>query len=125
MSSIAYRIKEFADAKNLSIRAIEAAIGASNGTIGKALKRGTDIQASWLEKIVAKYEDLNPAWLLTGKGSILLEASGNSAANLAAYGNEGKPTESRLDEIEKRLKALEMKWNASLEAKALKDGKKK
>jgi hypothetical protein len=72
-------------------------------------------------KIVAKYEDLNPAWLLTGKGNILLEASGNSAT----IGNERKPTESRLDEIEKQLKALEMKWNSSHEGKTLNDGKKK
>jgi transcriptional regulator with XRE-family HTH domain len=125
MASIVQRIKEFADAKNLSIRTIEGAIGASNGTIGKALKGGTDIQASWLEKIVAKYEDLNPAWLLTGKGSILLETAGNVAPNVAANGNGGSPEGSRLDAIEKEVKALGMKLDAYIKGTGRNDGKEK
>ncbi|HEX9513650.1 MAG TPA: hypothetical protein VF939_24330 [Puia sp.] len=115
MASIVQRIKEFADAKNLSIRQIEGSIGASNGTIGKALKGGTDIQASWLEKIVASNPDLNPVWLLTGKGPILLETAGNVAPIVAANGQERVGMEDRIQGMDDRLKSLEHTMKELLE----------
>lgn len=70
MSKIVQRIKAFADAENISVSSIESAIGASNGTINKAIKSNKDISAGWLEKIIYAYPDINTEWLLTGNGEI-------------------------------------------------------
>ncbi|WP_345369293.1 S24 family peptidase [Algivirga pacifica] len=41
--------------------------------ISKAIRQKSGIHSKWLEEIVDKYPQLNPTWLLTGKGSMLLE----------------------------------------------------
>ena len=69
MSGIAERIKEYVKYKGLSMRSFEKSIGVSNGTIGNAAKKGTDIGSSILSKIIEIYPDINPAWLLTGNGN--------------------------------------------------------
>jgi hypothetical protein len=73
MENILQRIKQYADYHNISIRSIEAAIGASNGVISSAIKRNSDIQSKWVSIIIEFYKDINPTWLLTGKGSMLID----------------------------------------------------
>ena len=70
MSNIIERIGEFIKAKDISIRAFELSIGASNGSIGRAIAKNKDIGISWLSIIIDKYPDLNTDWLLTGRGEI-------------------------------------------------------
>ena len=70
MSNIIERIGEFIKAKEISIRAFELSIGASNGSIGRAIAKNKDIGISWLSIIIDKYPDLNTDWLLTGRGNI-------------------------------------------------------
>jgi phage repressor protein C with HTH and peptisase S24 domain len=45
-------------------------IGASNGMIGRAISKGTDITSEWLSKIIDNYPDVRAEWLLTGHGEI-------------------------------------------------------
>lgn len=71
MYKILSRIKTLADTEGISIGAIERAIGASRGVISKAIAKGTDIQAKWLELICEKFPQYSPIWLLTGDGSML------------------------------------------------------
>lgn len=71
MCKILSRIKTLADTEGISIGAIERAIGASRGVISKAITKGTDIQAKWLELICDKFPQYSPIWLLTGEGSML------------------------------------------------------
>lgn len=73
MTTIGERLKQYIDDKGLSIRAFEMAIGMSNGNFGKALANGSPIKSDFLESILNIYEDINPAWLLTGKGPMLLD----------------------------------------------------
>ena len=115
MTPILQRIKDYADSKKLSIREIETAIDASNGTLGKALRNGTDIGASWLEKIVSAYPDLNPAWLLTGRGNMIMEIAGNIAPMVAANGQEQTGMEDRIQGLDGRLKSLEHTMKELLE----------
>ena len=68
MSKIIDRISEIIEDKRLSNRAFEMSIGASNGMIGRAVSKGTDITAEWLSKIIDAYPDINSEWLLTGNG---------------------------------------------------------
>ena len=65
------RLKEFIDANGLSIAAFEKSIGMSNASFGKSLKKNGAIGSDKLENILTVYPDINPDWLLTGRGSML------------------------------------------------------
>lgn len=76
MSNIIDRIGEFAHHHKLSIRKIENRIGASNGTISKAIGKDKDIQTKWIALFVEQFPEVNPVWLLTGSGSMNLYKTG-------------------------------------------------
>lgn len=69
---VSARVGEYIEAKNISYYAFENSLGASRGSISKAVKDGKSIGSNVLEKILALYPDLNPIWLLTGQGEMLL-----------------------------------------------------
>ncbi|WP_192348996.1 hypothetical protein [Algoriphagus sp. Y33] len=71
MSVIVTRIGEFAFRSKISIRTIESAIGSANGTLSKAVGTEKDVQTRWIVRFMEKYPEVNPAWLLTGKGEML------------------------------------------------------
>lgn len=71
--SIVKRIGEFIDYEGVSCRSFEQRISASNGLIRKAITNNTDIQSRWVAVIVDNYPQLNPVWLLTGKGEMILQ----------------------------------------------------
>ena len=71
MSQIVERIGQYINCKGISVRAFEQSIGASNGAIGRAINKGSDISASWVSKIIETYSEINANWLMTGKGSML------------------------------------------------------
>ena len=73
MSEIVTRIGEFASSKKISIRTIEAAIGSGNGTLAKAVGTDKEVQTKWVSRFMDNYPEVNPAWLLTGKGKMLIE----------------------------------------------------
>lgn len=70
MSRIIERIGQIIAVRGISVRAFEQSIGASNGAIGRAINKGSDIIAAWLSKIIETYPDVNAEWLLTGKGDM-------------------------------------------------------
>lgn len=105
MAKIVDRIGMYAEKKNISIRRIEQEIGASNGTLSKALVKGKDILSEWIFLFSNKFTDVNPVWLLTGKGEMLLiesEESGD-AQNLASKEESRRSFESQ----EARIRHLE------------------
>ncbi len=80
---IIQRLKEYIDAKGISISAFEKSIGMSNASFGKALKNNGAIGSDKLENILSVYSDINPEWLLTGHGPMLLtpQTSGDNKPN--------------------------------------------
>lgn len=72
---VSARLGQYIDAKGISYYAFENSIEASRGAISKAVKEGKSIGSNVLEKILSIYTDLNPAWLLTGEGTMFLEGA--------------------------------------------------
>ncbi len=66
------RIVAFIKHKKLSMRAFETSIGLSNGYISKQYKSSASVGGDIIEKIIMEHTDLNPLWLITGKGSMLI-----------------------------------------------------
>ncbi len=69
---VSERIGEYMAKKGISYYAFENSIGASRGSISKAVKEGKSIGSQVLENITTIYTDLNPTWLLTGQGDVFL-----------------------------------------------------
>lgn len=70
---VSKRVGQYIEAKGISYYAFENSLGASRGSISKAVKDGKSIGSNVLEKILTIYNDINPGWLLTGAGDMLEE----------------------------------------------------
>lgn len=67
---VSERVGQYIEKKGYSYYAFENSLGASRGSISKAVKEGKSIGSNMLEHILSIYTDLNPGWLLTGKGEM-------------------------------------------------------
>ena len=66
------RLKQFIEYLGISTRNFEQKISVSNGLIGRFLSKNTTIQSDVLSKICYTYPELNPSWLIIGRGEMLL-----------------------------------------------------
>lgn len=80
-TTIKTRLKEIANHFGLSIRSMEEKCGLSRGNISNMAENGT-LGADKLAKIFDTFEDINPIWLIAGKGNML-----NTTANKTLYAN--------------------------------------
>ena len=113
MSDTLFRIKQYIDYKGLSLRAFEASIGISNGAFTSQLKPGKTIGVDRLENILRIYEDLNPDWALTGKGTMLRSESA-SKETADASENASKSNQKALERLEE-LYEVNKKYTQLLE----------
>ncbi|WP_431165851.1 hypothetical protein [Tenacibaculum halocynthiae] len=66
------RVEQIIDYNNLNIKSFEDRIEVSNNSIGTAIRRKASFKSNVLNKIINSFPDVNPTWLLTGKGSMIL-----------------------------------------------------
>lgn len=71
---IVRNIGEYLKTKGITPSSCEQKIGVSNGTLSKPLKQNTTIKTNTLEKFLNSYTDINPTWLFTGKGDMLIKS---------------------------------------------------
>lgn len=76
--SVASRILQFIENKGISKRKFDEKISQSDGYIGKQIRNDASIGSEVLEKICNLFPELNPTWLLTGKGHMMQEEEANS-----------------------------------------------
>lgn len=62
------RLRQFIKFQNITIKAFEESINASNGYVNSISK---SIGLDKLEKMIEEYPNINIEWLLTGKGEML------------------------------------------------------
>lgn len=74
MSPFLERIKAYAKEKELSLRQVSLSVGLSGAYLSNSLKQGSTPSVEIISKIIDKYPDLSPYWLLTGKGSMIINA---------------------------------------------------
>lgn len=91
MANFSDNLAAFLNKKGISIRALEQQIGCSNGVISRSINKGTDISSQWASKIIEIYPDLNPTWLLLGKGEMLLSNPTSTAENTTTQYLETRP----------------------------------
>jgi phage repressor protein C with HTH and peptisase S24 domain len=80
------------------VRKFEETLGFSNGSFASQLKNNKTIGVDKVENILHQFKELNPTWLLTGEGGMLLNYDNTSnenniveepKANYATYTEEG------------------------------------
>lgn len=84
------RLSIFMTSKGINNNMITVTAGLSIGQIGKAISNNSGINSNSIEKILHAYKDLNPEWLLTGKGS-MLKINGENVPAAIVTSNSGIP----------------------------------
>jgi len=69
---IIQNINTFLKYKGIKVSQSEKDLGLSNSTLAKAISGNKSIKTDNLEKFLNFYPDVNPIWLLTGKGEMLI-----------------------------------------------------
>lgn len=71
ITKISDRIKQFIDYKKITINKFSDSVGTSNSYFNKLIKNGTTIGSDKIENILQAYPEINPIWLVTGKGEMI------------------------------------------------------
>lgn len=66
------RVEQVIVFKNMNIKTFEEEISVSNNSIGTAIRRKASFKSNVLNKILNSFPEINPTWLLTGRGDMLL-----------------------------------------------------
>ncbi len=69
--NIIERLDYFAKERGLNDNKITVDAGLSIGSLGKSRKSKGGLYSDSIEKILCAYPELNPEWLLTGKGEMI------------------------------------------------------
>ena len=70
-TNINNRIKQILDYKGISINKFSKLLGSSNSYWNKIFKNNGKIGVDKVQKIIRTYPEINPEWLLTGRGEML------------------------------------------------------
>lgn len=100
--SVKERIKQFAKAKNISIREFERVTGLNYGYVN-AIR--VSMQPDKIDSIASYFKDLNIEWLLTGKGEMLINEGAES--NITTVSNNIVMPREVFDEIIRLNKIIE------------------
>lgn len=74
------RLKLYIDYKGLTNKEFELSVGFSNGAFASQLKKNRTIGVDKLENILLAYPEINPEWVLTGRGDMLRSDNSNLVA---------------------------------------------
>ncbi|MDB4158112.1 hypothetical protein N9609_01330 [bacterium] len=83
--TISERVKQLIEHEGISVMGFEKKINVGNNSIGTGIKRKSNLSGDILSKILNKYDYINPKWLLTGKGEMLIENLSIVSEPAAAY----------------------------------------
>jgi len=105
------RVKEFIVLRKLSVSGFEKSLGLANNTIQKAIKRSGSVKDDTMNKILEVYPEINPIWLLMGKGDMILNESNQN------HVKEGEPVYNRETGIDAQFEEMFARYLKSPKAK--------
>jgi hypothetical protein len=82
------RIFEYLKHHNLTPYTFERTCGIANGYLKKQTKGKGTIGSEILEKITGQYKDISLNWLITGKGTMLVDTSYQSSGEIRQWSEE-------------------------------------
>ena len=82
------RIKQYIDYKGFTNRSFEQKNNLSNGYIATQLKRNADLGEGILNKILENCLEINPVWLITGKGEMLNHSYNDTPHNINSHSKD-------------------------------------
>ncbi|CAM1362158.1 hypothetical protein TPENAI_20358 [Tenacibaculum litopenaei] len=66
------RVEKIIVSNHLNVKSFEEKVQVSNNSIGTAIRRKSSFKSNVLNKILIAFPEINPTWLLTGKGEMHL-----------------------------------------------------
>ena len=106
MSIFLERIQKYAQSKKISLRQVSLDVGLSGAYMSNSLKQGSNPSIDLVSKIIDKYPDLNPYWLLTGKGNMIINSDMVAETELSYWVNSKTIDELIDDKIDIKLRTL-------------------
>lgn len=70
ITKIIHRLQEYVKCKGITLNQIAVAIGASNSYFSKMANNEGSLGEEVIRKILLYYDDLDPDWLVTGRGKM-------------------------------------------------------
>lgn len=102
MSTTSHRLsKIISEVAHTDVTNFERQMGASNTTLRKPIDNNKEIGTKWLIEVCKKYPQVNPEWLLTGKGEMLRKESNQLQEPAPEYGEFKEKYENLLKLYEK------------------------
>lgn len=107
--------KQYLDSKGVSYKKADEDLKLSRGYTSKQIRSEASLGTDILSKILTTYFDLNPIWLLTGRGNMLLD-SNKAVDNLVNQSNKKiidnqnqmlKLQAAKIELLEEHIKRLE------------------
>jgi hypothetical protein len=75
MERIIDRFDKYMEYKGLNANKVTVELGISNGLIGKSRGKGRDMSRILIEDVLRTYTDLSREWLISGKGSMIIDTA--------------------------------------------------
>ena len=99
------RVIEIMKFYNINVKSFSTRLKMANSTISSMLNKNEDVKGSFLEAICNEFPELDPTWLLTGKGKMILEKpqSFNDTGAEATYNVKKPPERPPCEDQEKTL----------------------
>lgn len=112
MKTVTERLAYFIDKQEIKVSKLEKELGYGNGTISKAIARGSSIKAETIEKIVSYFPDLRKEWLLWGHGKMRKSDPDSEETNGSEKSKIIEEMKQRINTLETNIKVLEGKNQA-------------
>lgn len=84
-STINERLKFLIDNSGLSVRAFSAAVGVTDTNTRNYIDRGSKPNSDFLGKLLRRFHDINPTWLLLGEGEPFVSQPADAAEPAPRY----------------------------------------
>lgn len=101
------RIKSFIDYKGISVRKFEETVGFSNGSFASQYRKNKTIGVDKVENILHLFPEINPEWLLTGKGEMLKTDHENNEKTAVVPLTDSVQIQKKINSLELKVKRLE------------------